>query len=442
MSALKLDIGNSYTSVTGISSTELKELKALLSYEVDGGYSANGIRRPHKVSLVDAHGRFPTGLLKVVMEDFVAVSKRRAQIQDLRIKPISADRAFEANFEHTPRLEQKQAVEAAVKAHRGIINAVTGSGKSLIAGMLIYRLQVRTLVVVPSLELKAQLSESFKAWFGEHAVGKDRPIYVENIQALDPRTPATGYDCVIIDEFHHSASKSYRDLNAKAWTGVYYRFGLSATPYRNQEEERLLLESILSDVIYTLDYKKAVSAGYVVPVEGYYIQVPIQKTNGYTWAEVYSDLVVNNKVRNEALAGLMRDLKLADKSTLTLVKEIAHGKLLSEMTGIPFANGKDAGSRELIERFSTGAISGLIGTSVVSEGVDTRACEYIIIAGLGKARSAFQQQIGRGLRKFGDKDSCKVILVKDSSHRWTINHFNAQKAILKTDYGVTLIKLD
>ena len=340
-----------------------------------------------------------------------------------------------------PYPEQFEATFAAVTKERGIISAVTGSGKSLIIALIINELQCRTLIVVPSLELKAQLSTSLARWFGEDNIGRNKNIYVENVQALDTRERLK-YDVLIIDEFHHSASASYRKLNKYAWADIYYRFGLTATPWRSDAEEKLLLESILSEVIYTISYKQAVSRNMIAPVEAYYLEIPKQETDAYTWSEVYSSLVVNNEVRNQVIAQVLKTLEQNNVFTLCLVKEVKHGQILANLTGVPFVHGEDEESRDYIDLFNRGEVKTLIATEgILGEGIDTKPCEYVIIAGLGKAKSGFLQKVGRAVRNYPGKESAKVILFKDKSHKYLIRHYNEQRKIMLEYYGVRVVEL-
>ena len=138
----------------------------------------------------------------------------------------------------------------------------------------------------------------------------------------------------------------------------------------------------------------------------------------------------------------LQNLKAAGKSTLVLVKEIAHGEILSSLTNLQFANGKNTDSVDIIKFFSQGKLPVIVGTNgVVGEGVDTKPCEYVIIAGLGKSKNAFMQQVGRGIRKYPGKDSCKIIIFKDLSHKWTNAHFKEQVKILRDEYGVEPIEI-
>lgn len=329
-----------------------------------------------------------------------------------------------------PYPDQINAVNAAIKHHRGIISMPTGSGKSKVIQMIVQALKLRTLIIVPTLEIKNQIKELF---MGDHHVT------VRNIDSND-LIRHTDYDVLIIDEAHHSAAKTYRTLNKHAWTKIYYRFMLTATPFRNDSEEILLFESICGQVIYTLSYKDAVASNYIVPVEAYYLEIPKKDTNAFSYREVYNELVINNEYRNLIISILMA--KLRDYSTLCLVREISHGKILEQITGFPFIHGEDDDTRDYIKQFNSGEIKTLIGTTgILGEGIDTKPAEYIIIAGGGKAKSQFMQQIGRAVRTFPGKESAKVILIKDLSHKYLINHFNEQKKILLLEYNVKPVRL-
>lgn len=444
---IKITIGNSTSQIEGLSIEQHKKLAKVLSYTVDpqsiyfgGGY------QPRQRSLLGTKGDFPTGLLYLVTK-WLEPAKVPPVIVDTRVVPKPCPGLIKAKLAHTPYPEQKAAAEAAKALKRGIICAPTGCGKSLIVALIAEKLQVPTLIVVPSLELKRQLTSTLQSIFGASKVGdyrQSRVIAVENVDALEEK-PELIYQCVIIDEFHHSGAATYRKLNKKSWNTVYYKFGVTATPFRSQDNERLLLESVLSKVIYRVDYKTAVEKGYIVPLEAYYIEVPPTldiKGNSTSWASMYSELVVNNDKRNELVSQILVKLHVIGASTLCLVKEIDHGQQISDMCNLDFAHGSNEHTPKLITAFNEERINALIGTSgILGEGVDTRPCEYVIIAGLGKSKNAFMQQCGRGFRRHGDKESAKVIIFKDTSHKWTLTHFRAQCKILMEEYGVKAIKL-
>lgn len=435
-----IEINNSTSKITGLVSSKFNKLRKLLSYTTNptASYFAGNYNRPKYV--IDKQGVFATGLLNRVI-NFLIKEKIQFEEKDLRIASILKIRKIDHKPDFSdiiPYTWQKWAAKVAEDSHRGIVSACTGSGKSLVIALIASRLSVRTLIVVPNLEIKEQLTDSLKRVFKDMS-----NITVENIDSNALKT-ATDYDLLIIDEAHHVAAKTYQKLNKSAWKGIYYRIFLTATPFRNQTEETLLFEGIAGQVIYELSYKEAVSKGYVVPVEAYYIEIPKVETDAYTWQEVYSQLVVNNKPRNQAIGHLMASLAMAKISTLCLVKEIQHGNnIASIILSTPFANGQDETTRHFIKKFNSGELLSLIGTTgMLGEGVDTKPCEYVIIAGLGKAKSAFMQQVGRAIRIYPDKHSAKIILIKDKSHKFLLKHFQAQVKILRGEYGVTPMRLE
>lgn len=430
MSVITIEINNSYSQIKGLNTEQYKELRELLSYESDpstkyfsGGYS-------HKKYLIDAKGFFPTGLLYKI-KAFVPT----ATYLDLRIKPKRKEGAISPVKGITPYSEQNRAVSEAYSKGVGGIIMPTGTGKSITMALLVNAFRLKTLVVVPNLELKTQLADTFSSLIPK------AKVTVLNIDSNELET-ATGYDLLILDECHGSASKTYQRLNKKQWSGIYHRFFFTATFFRNQDNEQLLFESICGRPIYELTYKNAVKNGLIVPVEAYYLEVPKQANDCYTYQQFYKELVVNNQIRNKLLADTMVSLDQGNVYTLTLVKEVAHGEILSEMTGIPFANGADDSSRQYLQDFKDGKITSVIATEgIAGTGCDTKPCEYVIFAGLGKAKSAILQKCGRGTRRYKDKESCKVILVRDSSHKYSLSHFREQCKVLKDYYGIVPTKL-
>lgn len=436
---LKVKINNSYSQIIGATSEQHAQLRKLLSYLPDPNAAFfAGISGFSRRYLLDRKGFFPTGLVFDAL-DFIASTDWKAEAVDERLVPGRDKKVILAakNTSRIPYPAQKEALAAAIQHQRGILTMPTGSGKSMVAMLIINALKLKTLIVVPNLSIKLQMQETVHEFFG-----KTSHITVENIDSSTLSKPGN-WDLLLVDEAHHAAAKTYQTLNQTAWKNIYYRFFLTATPFRTAEEEQILLKAITGDVIYKLSYADAVKSRCIVPVEAFYVDVPKTAVNGNTWQSVYSEVVVHKEARNDIIADMLFSLEALDKPTLCLVKEIKHGKILSEKTGFPFVSGEDAASKKFIGEFNSGKQTVLIGTSgVLGEGVDTKPCEYCLIAGLGKARSAFMQQVGRAVRTYPGKESAKIILFSDPSHKWTKNHFSEQKKILLEEYGISAERLE
>jgi superfamily II DNA or RNA helicase len=435
MTTIRLTIGNSFCQISGLSKDQEKTVRMALSY-VDMGSHFGGFG-PQRKYLIDKKGMFASGLLPYVRKALPGVF---IAIEDSRWVPQPGNLFKLRLGSLSPYKAQLEAVDAAVKKPRGCLSMVTGSGKSVTMALLVERLQLKTLIIVPNLGLKEQLRATFQELFGSL-----KNVTIENIDSPNLKS-CTDFECLIIDEAHHSAAKTYRNLNKTAWKGIYHRYFFTGTPFRSKDSEQLLYESIAGQVIYTLTYQDAVKAGMIVPIEAYYYDVPKKSTEATTWAGVYKALVVDNEPRNALIGSFLYRLQAQNISTLCLVKEIAHGELLQDasrrgFTSIPFANGQDDGCAEFIRHFNDGGKALIATTGVAGEGTDTRPCEFVIVTGLGKSRPAFIQQIGRCLRRYPGKESGKVIIFRDLSHRWTKAHFKAQCDTLLEIYGVVPAKL-
>lgn len=434
---IKLIINNSESQISGLSLLQLQQVRDAFSYSTDEFHYYTKSFHNSKKYLIDNTGRFPTGLVYRV-EPFLS-RFGTFSIDDQRKSPkVSARIGLKGTFEYQPYPEQEEIVKVAIKAARGTICAPTGFGKSITMALLVNSLKLRTLIIVPNLELKRQLTESFTAFFGKEAM--KAYIKIENIDSKS-LFKHTDYDCLIVDESHHVAAKTYRTLNKKSWKGIYYRFFFTATPFRSKDEEQMLFEGLADQVIYRVDYRTCVEKGYIVPLDAYYVELPRTAVKGRTWAQVYSELVVNNDTRNQIIKNLLLRLSIQDGRTLCLVKEIKHGEILQYDGAFPFIHGQSE-DRELIQRFADGSLMTLISTTgIMGEGVDSKACEYVVIAGLGRSKNSFMQSCGRAFRRFPGKESGKIIIFLDRSHKWMLAHFKAQVKYLKEEYGVDVIKL-
>jgi superfamily II DNA or RNA helicase len=436
------------SKIEGVNLLQLKQLRDITSYKINP--KASYFARDYtggKRYLMSKRGEFPSGLLYLV-RDYLSEQGLEHLELDKRICPKThIDALGQFNFDRSgiiPYPEQQKAVDMIIRnGGTGCIEMPTGCGKSVAMVCLIARLKVKTLLIVPNLGLKFQLTETLTKHFGIDLVGPGKAINVQNIDSTSLTTD-TNYDLLIIDEAHHSAAATYRRLNKTAWKGIYYRAFFTATAFRSKEEEQLLFESIAGPLVYRVDYKTAISKRYIVPVEAFYIELPKTNVTGdETWASVYSQLVVNNNRRNMIIANLLMKLHYANVPTLCLLKEIAHGNAIESLTKFHFMKGENDNNQEILASFNSREINCLIGTTgVLGEGIDTKPAEYIIISGLGKSKNQFMQAVGRGLRVCPGKKSCKVILFKDLSHRWTKAHYAAQVKILRDEYDMSPVKLE
>ncbi|MDQ2807457.1 MAG: DEAD/DEAH box helicase [Chloroflexota bacterium] len=141
-----------------------------------------------------------------------------------------------------PRSYQQAALDAWI-AHggRGMVVLPTGAGKTVLALMAVAHAGVRTLVVVPTIELLHQWREALVQKLGlpEALVGmigggvrQNRPVTVITYDsAAMPRRKLDSWGLLIFDEAHHLPANAYRRIAERAPAPL--RLGLSATPDRS-----------------------------------------------------------------------------------------------------------------------------------------------------------------------------------------------------------------
>lgn len=174
---------------------------------------------------------------------------------------------------------QREALEAWHAAgSRGLIEAVTGAGKSLVALHAIREIVAqggRALVVVPTIELEGQWLFQLQAAFaGQHVVAalrdRTRRIYSEPeivVSVMNSARDANfavrhGADLLVVDEVHRCATPAnIRILDER----FGYRLGISATIARPDSGHLRYLVPYFGPVIYRYSHDMAVRDEVVAP---------------------------------------------------------------------------------------------------------------------------------------------------------------------------------
>jgi DNA repair protein RadD len=428
-----------------------KGIGMLLSY-IDQGifYSTRNYHAARKYLLTPA-GSFPTGLLEKVIKHLQSESIPYETV-DLRVKPASGNLGLATRVkEPAAYKEQHAAVDACLNdpEGRGIIVMPTGVGKTRVIKDLIQRLDTKLLVVPPSANLKRQIHDYLKDCFGARAVGYfdkadgcKKHITIGNIDGLESakKHHFKGVGAVIIDEFHHSAAATYRIVNENLWDDVYYKFGFTATDYRNNPMDQILLESVLHRRLFMMTPVEAIQRGYIVPVQPLIYNVnnfELDDTQNY--ATCYKRFIVENEERNLKIVDIAKRMIGNKVPTLVLVKQVPHGRGLAEaIPGAVFVNGQDNDSQwnmEMVKAFNNLEVPCLVGTSVIGEGVDTKAAGCVILASGEKAKSRIMQNVGRVVRCFPNKNIGYVVDFFDRNSKIMEKHSQERYNIYMNEFG-------
>lgn len=398
--------------------------------------------------------KFPAGLWPYVQKILKA--------HDLEWKTKRTGRAAKASIVYpepatTLRDYQTKAVTAALKKKRGILQIATGGGKTLIAAHLIQKLGRRAVFFVHTRELLHQTAEVFRSELGieigllgdGHATTAD--ITVATLQtvsrvfdiafarakgtaaerALDEeagakREAATrlgkrkeeirahieSAEVVIFDECHHVPADTAFKIAFKT-PNAPFRFGLSATPWRDDHND-MLLEAALGPRLCKINASTLIDLGFLVrpTVTMHLAKTDIPIPHRADYPDVYRMAIVENQLRNRAIAAAAREWSAQGLSVLILVAQVAHGRLIEELlpeAGFAYGALDMDTRRALVRDLERKLHPVLIATTLADEGLDIPSLDAVILAGGGKSATKAYQRIGRALRPAKGKSRAHIM---------------------------------
>lgn len=306
---------------------------------------------------------------------------------------------------------QLDAINTILKNKMGIVNAIMGAGKTLIAaGVCSYHLSLgkkKILFVVYDRNILAQTISNFKKYgfnvsqFGNGVKDLSGDIVVATIQSLNkiekPKEVLKHVTFVIMDEAHHSGSKSSRSIITKLPNCEYF-IGLTATPHVKKSLETAELMSVLGPVIYEYGFSEGIQDKKVAPVKAFFLdvdpdwdikEVVFPRKN---YKLIWDTAIQSNKVRNQMIADVLHYcVDLLDTSNLVLVDRVEHGIALcdslrtrSSIKATTMYGSDDIGMREIKKAHLMSDTLNTIVSTVIKEGVDFSISPVVAVNASGR----------------------------------------------------------
>jgi superfamily II DNA or RNA helicase len=399
----------------------LQEARAHMSYKVKGAEFATAAS-PYwdgTIKLMNREGFFPTGLIGH-LKTFLDAKGMKMTLEDQRYVP-KPSLSLKLTLPHgwAPRNYQLTARSKAEELPRGVFVMGTGAGKSLTSALIVELKQVPTLIVVPDTGLREQLTEDYRNWFGHRKIGNkltdDCPIIISNIQAIQkkPKEDFKRFEMLMIDEFHHAAADTYKDINNNC-SNAYYRYGFTGTFVRPDGSDMEML-GVLSNVLFKKSTSELIEEGYLVRPYITIFHYDLRESNAgkrmrMRYQDAYKFCTIDAKI-NTGIAAIANQKIKEGKQTLVLVRLKEHGELLHRL--IPdayYLSGSDGRDhREKVKRaFIQRKVKCIIATNIFGEGQDIPSIDALINARFQKTEIQTFQGIGRALRKTEGKDKAEV----------------------------------
>jgi superfamily II DNA or RNA helicase len=223
-----------------------------------------------------------------------------------------------------PRPYQRDAIRNWLRSDgRGVVVLPTGAGKTVVAFQALAEVPVRTLVIVPTIELlrqwRAGLIETAGAPADQVGVvgGGERSPRAITVMTYDsaamPRRRLSEFGLLIVDEVHHLPAPTYRAIAEKAVAP--WRLGLSATPERS-DGAHYDLATLIGPEVYRRHPADLAEEGHIAR---------------YRERRIYVDLTAEERARYDLLMAEWRWFLATRRSSLgrgglfeQLVRQSAH----------------------------------------------------------------------------------------------------------------------
>ena len=308
--------------------------------------------------------------------------------------------------------------------HRNVmVQMPTGTGKThLLAAIVREFLRgsgSRVWIVAHRRELVDQIEETVS----RHGMSKeDGRVRVMSIQWLS-RNRKDMYeepDLIVIDEAHHALAETYRIL----WENYpeARKLGMTATPCRLNGKGFM---DLFDSLITSWTVAEFIGKGWLSSFDYVSIRansreqrlVDSLKKRGadgdYQVKEM--NAVLNRETGIRQLYESVRRYA-AGKKGIVYAVSIAHARQIAAYYSLHGVESVAIDSRtpalerkELVEDFRRGKISVLVNVDIFSEGFDCPDVEFVQLARPTLSLAKYLQQVGRGLRKSDDKESCMLI---------------------------------
>ena len=251
---------------------------------------------------------------------------------------------------------------------------------------------------------------------------------------------------VIVDEAHLAAIVI--ETLANHAERAYYRFGLSATPWREDNQE-IRLEGCMGKKLVEVSPTFLIDRGFLVPPRIFMIPINHSEASD-TYADSYTKHITKCWERNYRIKQFAEAFQEEGRPVMIIVDRVEHGNILQEMIkNSVFVPGSDKGEddpddeeqdyrRRMLNSCEKNEII-LIGTQWLNTGIDAPAISVLIMAGSTQASATVLQTVGRVIRTHKDsgKDEAVVIDFMDADKHMK-KHSLARKRVYESEKGFDL----
>lgn len=313
---------------------------------------------------------------------------------------------------------------------KALVVAATGIGKTYLAAFDSRKFN-SVLFIAHREEILEQAVCTFSNIRGREEIGmynqnhkdKDKSLLFASVQTLSRREHLNQFDpdqfdYIVIDEFHHASSISYRKI--VEYFKPKFLLGLTATPHRMDKKD--VFQICDYNVPYEVSLFNAINRDWLVPFQYYGIYDSTVQYENITFLQgKYMEKELTKALSIEKRADLIyrHYQKHQRQRTIGFCSSIDHAEYMTKCfieKGInAVALHSDAYRAYVKERnialdeFKKGEIQVIFSVDMLNEGVDLPDVDLILFLRPTESPTVFLQQLGRGLRHAPKKENLKVL---------------------------------
>jgi superfamily II DNA or RNA helicase len=280
-----------------------------------------------------------------------------------------------------------------------------------------------SLILVHTPDLLKQTREAACRWLGIEAgtVGDGKldvkPLTVGTVQSVRKYPDLSRmFGLVLLDEAHHSPASTF--METLQTFPAAYRYGLTATPKRDDGLERFMT-AVIGPVLHTITQDELRAANVLTIPRIEFVRTAFRYPYDDDWTDMIDDLI-HDSDRNELIYRIICQLLDDGRRILALSQRIEHCEALYRVVNRsrPGAAAIAVGTRkkeriEGMRRIASGDAQILFATQLADEGLDVPALDAVIIMTPQRSAGRTIQRAGRVLRALDGKRQPLVIDIVD-----------------------------
>lgn len=342
-----------------------------------------------------------------------------------------------------PNFMQRKALKElnryrAVGTSRALVVAAAGSGKTYLAAFDALNFNPkRLLYIVHEGSILKKSLETFQDVFGSNVSygiysGTSKECDADFVFATNVTMSKTldlfrkdEFDYIIIDECHHAAAETYKRIIS--YFEPEFLLGLTATPERMDNQD--VFEMFDQNVPYELRLRDAIINDLVVPFHYFGIRDTLVDYGLSAGEERRMIAQIANEEHCEFISEQIETHRPQGKlKALAFCRNVTHARMMCEALSERYKTAYLTGRNDIGERIrayndlqsDSAELEILFTVDILNEGVDIPGVNMVLFLRPTESSTIFIQQLGRGLRKYDNKQFVTVLDFIGNSYKRSV----------------------